>query len=154
MCGLEQVIFSSEPWKGRGSIQTWVIEHAGHFATTVLCKVYTKKFPILLLINCLFLVNTKCLKWFSKCLLETLWARDSTARVININLRNTKGFLQTFFSSSWQTRSLGFFFFPKTQKKIFFFLRLHLQHMEVPGPGVKSELQLPAYNTTPATPVP
>ena len=27
----------------------------------------------------------------------------------------------------------------------FAFLGLHLRHMEVPGPGVKSELQLPAY---------
>ena len=31
---------------------------------------------------------------------------------------------------------------------IFFFLWLHQLHMEVPGLGVKSELQLPAYTTT------
>ena len=29
----------------------------------------------------------------------------------------------------------------------FCFLGLHLQHIEVPGPGDKSELQLPAYTT-------
>ena len=29
----------------------------------------------------------------------------------------------------------------------FFFLQPHLQHMEVPGPGVKSELQLLAGTT-------
>ena len=33
----------------------------------------------------------------------------------------------------------------------FFFLQLHLRHMEVPGLGVKSELQLPAYTTATAT---
>ena len=33
-----------------------------------------------------------------------------------------------------------------------FFLGLHLWHMEVPGIGVKSELQLPAYVTVTATP--
>ena len=31
-------------------------------------------------------------------------------------------------------------------------LWLHLQHMEVPGPRVESELQLPAYTTATATP--
>ena len=35
---------------------------------------------------------------------------------------------------------------------IYVFLDLHLQHMEVPGLGVKSELQLPAYSTATATP--
>ena len=39
---------------------------------------------------------------------------------------------------------LSFFFF-------FFFLGPHLQHMEVPRLGAKSELQLPAYTTTTAT---
>ena len=34
----------------------------------------------------------------------------------------------------------------------FVFLGLHLWHMEVPRPGVKSELQLPAYTTATATP--
>ena len=34
----------------------------------------------------------------------------------------------------------------------FFFLRPHLQHMEVPGLGVEWELQLPAYATATATP--
>ena len=29
----------------------------------------------------------------------------------------------------------------------FFFLQLHAWHMEVPGPAVKWELQLPAYTT-------
>ena len=33
-----------------------------------------------------------------------------------------------------------------------FFLGLHLQHMEVPRLGVKSELQLPAYSTATAMP--
>ena len=33
----------------------------------------------------------------------------------------------------------------------FFFLGPHLQHMEVPRLGAKSELQLPAYTTTTAT---
>ena len=33
---------------------------------------------------------------------------------------------------------------------IFFFLGPYLQHMEVPGPGVESELQLPAYTTATA----
>ena len=40
-----------------------------------------------------------------------------------------------------------YFFFP-----LLFFLRLHLQHMEVPGLGVESELQLPAHATATATP--
>ena len=35
---------------------------------------------------------------------------------------------------------------------IIFFLGLHLQHMEVPGLGVESELQLLAYTTALATP--
>ena len=34
---------------------------------------------------------------------------------------------------------------------IFFFLWLHLRHMEEPRLGVKSELQLPAYTTAIAT---
>ena len=33
----------------------------------------------------------------------------------------------------------------------FTFLGLHLQHVEIPWPGVKSELQLPAYTTATAT---
>ena len=33
-----------------------------------------------------------------------------------------------------------------------FFLRLHLQHIEFPGLGVESELQLPAYATATAMP--
>ena len=32
-----------------------------------------------------------------------------------------------------------------------FFLQMHLQHMEVPGLGVESELQLPAYATATTT---
>ena len=36
----------------------------------------------------------------------------------------------------------------------FFFLNLHLQHMEVPSLGVKSELQWPAYTTVMAAPDP
>ena len=36
----------------------------------------------------------------------------------------------------------------------FFFLGLHLQHMEVPRLGVKSEMQLPAYTTATAMPDP
>ena len=35
-------------------------------------------------------------------------------------------------------------------KFFFFFLELHLQHMEVPRLGVRSELQLPAYTTATA----
>ena len=35
---------------------------------------------------------------------------------------------------------------------IFFFLRLHLQHMEVPRLGVEQELQLQAYAMAPAIP--
>ena len=35
---------------------------------------------------------------------------------------------------------------------LFCFLGLHLQHMEVPRVGVKSELQLPAYTTATETP--
>ena len=35
---------------------------------------------------------------------------------------------------------------------MYLFLRLHLQHMEVPVLGVESELQLPAYTTAIATP--
>lgn len=34
---------------------------------------------------------------------------------------------------------------------LFFFLQPHLRHMEVAGPGVKSELQLPASTTATAT---
>ena len=37
---------------------------------------------------------------------------------------------------------------------LFFFLGLHLQHTEVPGLGVESEQQLPAYTTATATPDP
>ena len=39
-------------------------------------------------------------------------------------------------------------------KTVFFLLFLgpHVRHMEVPGLGVKSELQLPAYATATATP--
>ena len=37
---------------------------------------------------------------------------------------------------------------------LFVFLGLHLQHTEVPRLGVESELQLPAYSTTTATPDP
>ena len=33
----------------------------------------------------------------------------------------------------------------------FFFLGPHLSHMKVPGTGVKSELQLPAYTTATVT---
>ena len=35
---------------------------------------------------------------------------------------------------------------------VFVFLGLHLQHMEVPRPGVKSELQVLAYTIATATP--
>ena len=42
------------------------------------------------------------------------------------------------------------FFIPK----FFFFLGPYPQHMEVPGLGVKSELQLPAYATATGTPDP
>ena len=38
-----------------------------------------------------------------------------------------------------------------TCKFFFFFLHLHLQHMEVPRLVLKSELQLPAYTTAMAT---
>ena len=41
---------------------------------------------------------------------------------------------------------IGNFFFPA-----FFFLGLHLWHMKVPRPGVKSELQLLAFTTATAT---
>ena len=34
---------------------------------------------------------------------------------------------------------------------LFFFLGLHLRHMDVPRLGVESELQLPAYTTATAT---
>ena len=34
---------------------------------------------------------------------------------------------------------------------LFFFLRLYLQHMEVPRLEIESELQLPAYTTATAT---
>ena len=34
---------------------------------------------------------------------------------------------------------------------LFFFLRSHLRHMEVPRLGVESELQLPAYTIATAT---
>ena len=36
----------------------------------------------------------------------------------------------------------------------FFFLRLHLRHMEVPGLAMESELQLPAYTTATVTAMP
>ena len=36
----------------------------------------------------------------------------------------------------------------------FYFLGLHLRHMEVPRPRAESELQQPAYTTTTATPDP
>ena len=42
----------------------------------------------------------------------------------------------------FQTHNIFFFFS---------FLGPHLQHMEVPRPGVESELQLPAYPTAIAT---
>ena len=37
------------------------------------------------------------------------------------------------------------------QQVLFFFLGPHPQHMEIPGPGVESELQLLAYTTATAT---
>ena len=45
-----------------------------------------------------------------------------------------------------------FFFFFAFLLFAFCFLGPHSQHMEVPSLGVKSELQLPAYATTTATP--
>ena len=40
---------------------------------------------------------------------------------------------------------------PSSDLPFCFFLELHLQHMEVPRLGVKSELELPAYTTATAT---
>ena len=40
------------------------------------------------------------------------------------------------------------------QTFFFSFLGAHLQHMEVPGLGAESELQLQAYTTATATPDP
>ena len=53
-------------------------------------------------------------------------------------------------ASSFQTSQV------KQEKNLnfFLFLGLHLQYMEVPRLGVKSELQLPAYTTVTATPAP
>ena len=42
----------------------------------------------------------------------------------------------------------------KEKFNFFFFLQLHLWHMEVPSLGVELELQLPAYTTATATPDP
>ena len=42
----------------------------------------------------------------------------------------------------------------KGKTSFFFFLGLHLQHMEVPRLGTELELQLPAYTTAMATPDP
>ena len=44
-------------------------------------------------------------------------------------------------------------FFPQEEETMpyFFFLGLHLRHMEFPRLGVQSELQLPAYTTATAT---
>ena len=51
--------------------------------------------------------------------------------------------------------------YPETKEKskllwslflfFFFFLDLHMWHMEIPNLGVKSELQLPGYTTATAT---
>ena len=54
---------------------------------------------------------------------------------------------------SWVLYANSINFFPlekwlKSHLFFFFFLRLHLQHMEVPGLGVSSELQLPPNATT------
>ena len=53
---------------------------------------------------------------------------------------------------------MGFSFsFAKMFNRIFFFnvfLGSHLQHVEVPRLGVKSELQLQTYTTATATPEP
>ena len=46
--------------------------------------------------------------------------------------------------SEARNKPLFFFFF-------FFFLGLHLQQREIPGPGFKRDLQLPAYTTATAT---
>ena len=43
---------------------------------------------------------------------------------------------------------------PSLHPSCFFFLWLHLWHMEVPRLGVKSELQLPAYTTATAMATP
>ena len=51
--------------------------------------------------------------------------------------------------SLWVT-SLVSFFLSLSLFFFFFFFGLHLQHMEVPGLGVKSELQLLAYTTATA----
>ena len=53
-------------------------------------------------------------------------------------------------ASSFQTSQVK----QEENLNFFFFLGLHLQYMEVPRLGVKSELQLPAYTTVTATPAP
>ena len=49
---------------------------------------------------------------------------------------------------------VGFAILPQTFYPVCVFLGLHLQRMEVSGPGVKSELQVPAYATAGAMPDP
>ena len=47
----------------------------------------------------------------------------------------------------WWALLRDFWILPKLRSTFFFFLGPHLWHMEVPGPGMESELQRPAYTT-------
>ena len=60
-----------------------------------------------------------------------LVSSEDTERVIDLNW-------------SWGSQGDSNYYF-------FFFLGPHLWHMEVPGLGVRSELQLPAYTTATTT---
>jgi len=66
-------------------------------------------------------------------------------------------FLDNYFHLEWFISWFGFYFMKfkfYLHFSLFLFLGLHLQHMEVPRLGVKSELQLPAYATATAMPDP
>ena len=68
------------------------------------------------------------------------------------SLYGVKGFTLHFFPLFFLLSiSTTFFFLPPSLPPFLFFGGPHLQHMEVPRLGVKSELQLPAYTTATAT---
>ena len=98
-----------------------------------------------------------------------LWILSSiplicTSVFIPILLNDCWSFVVSFEIAKWESSNFAIlfqgcfgysgyfneFFAPVTE--LFFFLRPHLWHMEVPRLGVELELQLPGYNTATATP--
>ena len=100
------------------------------------CFIHTN-FPLDLL--------SKILNQFSESVLHTV----HTSRQFSLWLL----FTYITFTKFMPAISLSFFLFLPLFPSFLFLFSLwpHLQHMEVPRPGIKSELQLPAYTTATAT---